>query len=153
MLNKDGRERFFEERSLLADIKSNVVLGILFLTISNIDINFQARNLQWRSYITGDILPSTKWVKLIGKKEFTVVAYDSKYEAFVVHIVALNIDSSNEMYPSKRVQIAHLKADEAPTEMPNKYADFIDVFLLKLAIELPEHTRINDHSIELVDDW
>ncbi len=36
--------------------------------------------------------------------------------------------------------------------MPSEYADFADVFPSKLAIELPEHTGINDHAIELVDD-
>ncbi len=36
--------------------------------------------------------------------------------------------------------------------MPGKYADFSDVFSPKLAVELPEHTRINDHAIDLVND-
>ncbi len=56
------------------------------------------------------------------------------------------------MYPSRRAQIAHLKTDEAPTKVPSKYTDFADVFSPKLAAELPEHTGINDHAIELVDD-
>ncbi len=56
------------------------------------------------------------------------------------------------MHPSRRAQIAHLKADEALTEVPSEYADFADVFSSKLAAELPEHTGINDHAIELVDD-
>ncbi len=56
------------------------------------------------------------------------------------------------MYPLKRAQIAHLKADEAPTEVLSKYADFADVFSPKLAAELPEYTRINNYAIELVDD-
>ncbi len=57
------------------------------------------------------------------------------------------------MHPSRRTQIAHLKTDEAPSEVPSEYADFANVFSPKLAAELPEHTRINDHAIELVDDW
>ena len=36
--------------------------------------------------------------------------------------------------------------------MLNEYADFADVFLQKLAAELPEH-GISNHAIELVDDW
>ncbi len=56
------------------------------------------------------------------------------------------------MHPSRRAQIAHLKADEAPTKVPSEYTNFADVFSSKLAAELPEHTRINDHTIELVDD-
>ena len=56
------------------------------------------------------------------------------------------------MYPLKKAQIAYLKMDEAPSKVPSKYADFADVFFLKLAAKLSEHTRINDHAIELVDD-
>ncbi len=70
----------------------------------------------------------------------------------MVHVTGLSIDSGDEMHLSKRIQIAHLKADEAPTKVPSEYADFADVFSPKLTVELLEHTEINDHIIELVDD-
>ncbi len=57
------------------------------------------------------------------------------------------------MHPSRRAQIAHLKADEAPTKVLSKYADFADVFSPKLAAKLPEHIGINNHAIKFVDDW
>ncbi len=120
--------------------------------MNNADINFQARDLQWRSYTTKEVLPTTRRVELIGKKEFTVAALDLEHEAFVVHVAAFNVDLGNEMYPLRRAQIAHLKADEAPTKVSSKYADFADVFSPKLAVELPEHTGINDYAIELMDD-
>ena len=40
VLDKDGKERFFEKSFLLADVKSNIVFEMLFLTISNIDVDF-----------------------------------------------------------------------------------------------------------------
>ncbi len=40
--NKNDRERFFEKSFLLADVKLDVVFKILFLTINNVDIDFQA---------------------------------------------------------------------------------------------------------------
>ena len=43
--DKDGQERFFEESFLLANVKPNTVFNILFLTLSNADVDFQARNL------------------------------------------------------------------------------------------------------------
>ena len=46
LLDKDSRERFFEESFLLADVRPDTVFGMLFLTMSNADIDFQARNLQ-----------------------------------------------------------------------------------------------------------
>ncbi len=45
MLDKDSRERFFEESFLLADVKPDILFGIFFLTISKTDIDFQARDL------------------------------------------------------------------------------------------------------------
>ncbi len=150
--DKDGRERFFEESFLLADVKPDVVLGMPFLTMSNADVDFQARDLQWRSYTTGDVLLTTRRVELIGKKEFAAAALDLEHEAFVVHVAALSVDSDDEVHPSRRAQIAHLKADEAPTKVPGEYADFADVFSPKLAAEFPKHMGINDHAIELVDD-
>ena len=57
------------------------------------------------------------------------------------------------MHPLKRAQIAHLKADEATTKVLSKYADFADVFFPKSATKLLKYMRINNHAIELVDDW
>ena len=56
------------------------------------------------------------------------------------------------MHSLKRAQIAHLKVDKAPIKVFSKYADFTDVFSLKLAIKLLKHMKINNYIIELVDD-
>ena len=58
--DKDGKERFFEKSFLLADVKLDIVFGMPFLTMSNTDVDFQAEDLQWRSYTIGDILPTTR---------------------------------------------------------------------------------------------
>ncbi len=146
--DKDGKERFFEESFLLANVKPDIVLGMPFLTMSNADVDFQARDLQWRSYTTGEVFPTTRRVELIGKKEFAAASLDPKHEAFVVYVAILSVDSGDEVHSSRRAQIAHLKADEAPTKVPSEYADFVDVFSPKLAAELPEHTGINNYAIK-----
>ncbi len=152
VLDKDGRERFFEESFLLPDIKPDIVLERPFLTMSNADVNFQARDLQWRSYTTGDILPTIRQVEQIKKKEFTIAALDLKYEALIVHIAALSVASGDEVHPSRRAKIAYLKADEASTKVSSEYADFADVFSPKLVAKLPEYIGINDHAIKLVNN-
>ncbi len=43
--DKDDRERFFEESFLLANVKPDIVFWMPFLTMSNVDIDFQARDL------------------------------------------------------------------------------------------------------------
>ena len=40
MSDKDGKERFFEKSFLLANVKLDIVLRMLFLTINNVDIDF-----------------------------------------------------------------------------------------------------------------
>ncbi len=95
---------------------------------------------------------TTRQVELIKKKEFAAVALDPEHEAFIVHVAALSIDSDNKVHPLRKAQIVHLKADEAPFEVPSKYADFVDVFSPKLAAKLLELTRINNYAIELIDD-
>ena len=44
-LDKDGRKRVFEESFLLAENKPDIMIEMSFITISNADVNFQARNL------------------------------------------------------------------------------------------------------------
>ncbi len=100
--DKDGRERFFEESFLLADVRPDIVLEMPFLTMINVDVDFQARNLQWGSYTTKEVLSTTRRVELIGKKEFAVAALDPKHETFVVHVAALSVDLGDEMHPSRR---------------------------------------------------
>ncbi len=46
VLDKDGRERFFEESFLLADVKPDIMFGMPFVTMTNTNIDFQARDLQ-----------------------------------------------------------------------------------------------------------
>ena len=94
---------------------------------------------------------TTRQVELIGKKEFATAILDPNHEVFVVHVAALNIDPGDEVYLLKKVQVAYLKADEVSIKVSSKYVDFVDIFFPKLAAELPKHTKINDHTIELVD--
>ncbi len=117
ILYKDDKERFFEKSFLLANVKPDVILKILFLTINNTNVDFQARDLQWRSYITGDILLIIRKVKLIEKKEIIIATLDSEYEAFVVYITVLSVESGDKVHPSIRAQIAHLKVDKSPIEV------------------------------------
>ncbi len=100
--DKNSRERFLKESFLLADVMLDIVFKILFLIMSNANVDFQAWDLQWRSYTTGNILPTTKWVELIKKKEFVSVALDLEHKAFVVHIATLSVDSRDEVHLSRK---------------------------------------------------
>ncbi len=100
------------------------------------------------------MFPTTKRVELIKKKVFIAAALNPDYKVFIVHIAVLNIsfDISDEVYPSKRAQITHLKGDKTSTEIPSKYTDFANVFSPKLAAKLTKYISINNHTIELVNN-
>ena len=46
-----------------------------------------------------------------------------------------------------------MKVDKAPTKVFREYADFAEIFSLKLIAESLKYTKINNHAIKLVNDW
>ena len=90
----------------------------------------------------------------MDKKEFAAAALNPKYETYIVYVASLSstpLVASLNAHPSRRPQISGLIAEKASTKVSAKYSDFADVFSPDLASELPKHTEINDHAIELVD--
>ena len=76
---------------------------------------------------------------------------DPECETFVVHVASLSSDASPSSFPLDVDLIAGLIAKEALTKVPDEYINFANVLYPDLASELPEHTGINDHAIELVN--
>lgn len=56
----------------------NVILGILFLILSNVEVNFLELEISWRIYIYTKVILTIKPVELIGKKKFAIFALDLK---------------------------------------------------------------------------
>ena len=79
-------------------------------------------------------------------KELAAAALAVDNEAFVVHIAS--ILEATSIHPSRQAQIASLNAKEVT--IPAEYSDYTEVFFSETAAELPEHTGINDHPIDLV---
>ncbi len=76
------------------------------------------------------MLPTIKKVELVSKKQFTVATFNLDYKTVIIHIAAINISFNivDKIYPSKKAHIVHLKADEAPTKVFIKYANFANIF-------------------------
>ena len=141
---------FFQETFLLANIGLEMVLGIFFLTHSRANIRFTERKFVWRTYTAAEALPITKKVEIINKKKFAVVVLNANNEIFVMYIAVLAEPTTMPIYPSYQAQVASLNSEE--TEIPAEYSDFSNVFSLDSTAELPEHTRINNHPINLLDN-
>ena len=87
--NTFGSARFFQKTFLLADLNIKVVLGMPFLTFSNVDIKFAQKELIWRFYIAAKALLTTKRVEIIDREEFAKAALDKHIKAFMVHVTFL----------------------------------------------------------------
>ena len=85
--------RFFEKTFLVANVSLKIVFGMLFFTLSGVDVNFLDWELRWKTYTTKEVLPTTRRIKLVGKKEFAAVVLDPKSEIFVVHIISLSFNA------------------------------------------------------------
>ena len=66
-----------------------MVLRMLFLTLSNINIQFFEEKLTWKSYTTVKALLITKQVELINKKGFVKMVLDKNSETFLMYVAAL----------------------------------------------------------------
>ena len=150
--------RFFKETFLMANVSPKVVLEMLFLTLSGANVDFLGCELRWRTYTTKEALPTTRRIELVGEKEFAAVAFDSELKSYVVHVGSVSSDVSPssfllelDVHFSRRPQVSGLIAEEALIKISAKYLDFADLFSLDLASELPEHIRINNHAIKLVN--
>lgn len=136
---------------MLANISKEIVLGMLFLAISNADFMFDTEKFTWRSYTITKALTTTNRMEFINKKEFAKAVLDKNSETFVLHILALEA-TENSIHPSQAAQIAALQWDKAFFNIPIGFSDNTDVFSLDLAIELPEKTGINEHILDLIEE-
>ena len=153
--DKVNQIKFFEETFMVANISPKVVLGMPFVTLSNVDVDFLDQKPRRGIYTTEKALPTTRYVELIDKKEFTAATLDPENETFVVHVASLNSIASPKssllnFHPFHRSQIAGLIDKKASTKVLKKYVDFVNILSLDLTSELSEHIGINDYAIELI---
>lgn len=135
--HKLGQVKFFDKTFLVPDISIDIIFGILFLLLSNVNVQFvEIEGLTWRNHNAVTIPLTIKNVKLIKKGEFAVAIVDKKAKTFVVHLAALQATS---IYSSRKAQIGALIAKKLPIEIPSEYYNYADIFSLDLAIKLLEH--------------
>ena len=89
-------------------------------------------------------------MEIIDKKEFAAAILSVDNKTFVIYIAALTKPIIIPIYPSCQTQVTLLKSEK--TEILAEYSNFSDIFLLDSVEELPEHTRINDYSINLLNN-
>lgn len=78
----------------MANVSPKMVFGMSFIILSNTNVDFLDRKLCWKTYTTKKVLPTTKHVELIGKKEFVAAVLDLENEMLIVHIASLDFTAS-----------------------------------------------------------
>lgn len=89
MDDKNGKFCFFKKIFLLADISMNITFKMAFLTLSNVQINFNDCELRWRSYTLIEVMFTIRRVELVRKTEFVAVALDIDNKIFIVYITSI----------------------------------------------------------------
>lgn len=150
--------KFFEEIFLIANVSLEVILEMLFFTLSTADINFLNWELCLRTYTTKKTLPTTRHIELVDKKEFIGAALDPEHKTFLIDIASLgsaaflsSIPLDADIHLFHKPQISSWIVKEVPTKISNKYVNFADVFSPNLTSELLKHTKSNNHTIKLND--
>lgn len=101
-------------------------------------------------YIIVQALLTTKWVKLIEKKEFVAATFNSNTKTFIKYVPFVTSADLN-IHLFYRVQVALIILDKAFTVIPSEYGDFAIIIFLNFEAKLPKYTRINYHCIDLLD--
>ena len=144
---------------MVANISPEAVFEIFFINLSNINIDFLDQRLRWRTYATKKTFPTTRYIKLVGKKKLIIIVLDSEHETFIVHVAffssfAVSLSSilyDADVHFSRRPQIAGLIVEEVLTKVLAKFLNFVDIFLLDLVSKLSKDADINDYAIKLVN--
>lgn len=141
--NKLKKVQFFLKAFLLANISVKMVLEMLFLTFNRAKLRFAKKKLIQRSYTAVKALFTTRRIKIINKKEFTSVVLDLEDKSFVIYIVSVK----ELVYPSQKTLIAGLEVEKVT--VPMEYLNFTNVFSFNFTAKLSEHSKINNHLINL----
>lgn len=64
---------------------------MFFLTLNNMDIQFNAKSVIGRFYTIIKVLTTVNQIELIVKHKFFQATLDKNFKIFIIHIVALDI--------------------------------------------------------------
>ena len=99
---------------------------MFFFILRNIEINFIGCYIYRRTSPITKVFLTTKQIKFIRNKDFTVVTLDPENEILVIDIAF--IKQNSDIHDFLRTQIALLKANETFTLILSKYIDYVNVF-------------------------
>lgn len=131
----------------MADINIEIILEMLFLSLSNVDMKFDIKQITWRRNTIVEIMPTLKQMELIDKVKFVKATLDNDTKIFIVYIGALE---NIRVDPLKIPLLGILQSNKALIEVLDTYANYTDVFSPNLIMEISYYIKINKYAIELI---
>ena len=89
-------------------------------------------------------------MEIIDKKEFAVVGLNADNKTFILYVAALVELTIIPIHPSFQAQVTSLISRK--TGISAEYSDFSNIFSSNSTVKLMGHPRINDHSINLLNN-
>lgn len=123
----------FEKTFLLTNTSIEIVLGMLFLSLSNANLEFvEPENLIWRIYITAKIIIITRQVEFINNRDFIKVVLDENFETFMINVTTLKDSTKSAaitiyLYLVAQIAIPQYK-NNTSNNIFSKYSNFDNVF-------------------------
>lgn len=93
-----------------------------------------------------EVLPTTRRVEFIDKKDFAKAVLDEDIKTFVIHISSFNLKPMT-IDPVRKAQTASLLTEKVTVLV--EYLNFAEVFSEKWATKLSKHFDLNKHLINL----
>lgn len=152
LYDSQRRFQFFEKTLLFVDTIMEVVLRIVFLSLSNANLELDATKLTQKFYITVAALVIATTVKCLNQYQFVESEVDGNSNCFVIYVTVLKtLESVMSTYRLWAPLLASLQQEKALSKVPKKYIEYIDVFSPNLLIQLPEYIRTHKYAIKLVE--
>lgn len=94
------RVRSFQETFLFYDTSIKMILGILFLSLSNANVKFikLIEKFIQKYYIIIEALSTITLTDLINRNEFISVVLDENFKIFLIYMSALEISTIHSSY-------------------------------------------------------
>lgn len=151
--NVNRKSWFLENTFLWVDISIDITHKMLFFNICNVSVNFTNWKLKKRLYINIKVLHIILWEELIGEKEFAVITLNPNNETWIIYVSFLiSSDLDLEIHFSWIAQIVFLNTNKTLTSVHFESTNFVDICFINLATKLLEHIKINNYTIDLVED-
>lgn len=131
----------------------DITLGMSFVILSNIEVNFINWEIKWTLYTITKTLFYYQLSKTSLKKKACSATFDVHNKtSFVIYVAILaNSNLGPEINLFHIAQIASVKTDKISISVFLEYINLSNIFYKKLIAKILEYIKINNYRIQLLE--